>query len=365
MMKKPKIRIALLQPLIPHYRESFFKALAEKYYITFYTVKRQNDDTVKKINHSALSSICIKNKIIAKKINIYNILPFLMRNYEILILPNEIRSLSTWVLLVLRKFSKNKTILWGHGISIKHYLKEKSRYPVIRIIFNSLADQVWLYTDNEKKILKKHINENKLITITNTIDTRKIWSLKIPDIRKIKKQYQISDKINFIYSARFSTPQRRADLLEKIIQRLDKNKYGFIIIGDGQYKPDLEKYTNVHDFGALYDDNLKSALFNIADLYLQPAWIGLSGVEALAYGKPILTLKRSHEILQCVEYGYIRHLENGFIANDIEELIHFIENINHERLLSLQQKSLEYAKRHLGIENMILAAENGLKQLEK
>jgi len=66
---------------------------------------------------------------------------------------------------------------------------------------------------------------------------------------------------------------------------------------------------------------MKQNLFAIADLYYQPGWVGLSIVEALGYGKPIITFKRSVDVLQCVEYYYLENTKNSLIFENVTELV--------------------------------------------
>jgi glycosyltransferase involved in cell wall biosynthesis len=88
-------------------------------------------------------------------------------------------------------------------------------------------------------------------------------------------------------------------------------------------------------------------------MYFQPGWVGLSIVEAMAYGKPICTFVRSKETLQCVEYSYIINEKNGLIFNDINDFIKKIETISYDDIKSMGHNAKLLVKEKLTIENMV------------
>ena len=157
--------------------------------------------------------------------------------------------------------------------------------------------------------------------------------------------------------------ERRADLLERVIQSC--KDIGFIIIGDGPFKPDFSAHYNVYDMGAIYDTTIKNELFSISDIYLQPAWLGLSLVEAMAYGLPVFTLKRTEEIKQCVEYYYLEESKGGKIFEDVESLINGLQQVGKIELDALSVISKQYVKNNLMMKHMVNNAVESLKSLDR
>ncbi len=356
------MKIAIIQQVIPHYREPFFKGLKDKFHIDIFTYFKKTNTHVNNLFLSNIKTFGLWS-IYIFKFYYYNIFKIIKNKYDVIIIPAEIRGISNWLLLILP--IKTKIILWGHVISVNRYLIESRNLPLIKKYFLKMADYVWLYTFKEKELLEKFLHTNKTIALNNTIDTQPIIRLnQNKTFKRIYKEYcRINQETIFIYCARFTNLLRRNDLLIKFIEIMDPKKYGFIIIGDGPFKPDFTKYSNVYDFGAVYDFSVKSKLFSISDLYFQPAWLGLSVVEALAYGKPIFTLERSKDIVQCVEYAYVKHLFNGYIAENLFDLALFINNLNKLQLKQMQKNSVDYVKMYLTIEKMILNSINSLEDL--
>jgi glycosyltransferase involved in cell wall biosynthesis len=102
----------------------------------------------------------------------------------------------------------------------------------------------------------------------------------------------------------------------------------------------------------------KNDLFTIADLYIQPGWVGLSVVEAMAYGKPILTFVRSEETLQCVEYSYLLHKNNSLIFESLDDCCTKLEKITKEDINKMGDNARAFVKNNLTMKNMVNLASN-------
>lgn len=355
--------IAILQPFIPHYREDFFKKLLEQLRCDLFVYEAKKSAEFQNISLSDINVHLVWN-LIFKQFLLYSIAPFLKNKYSTLVLMLHFGHISTWGLLLTKKLHRRKIILWGHGISVKRYVKEEINPDPLLKLMIQMADVIWLYTDKEVELWKKHFPDKNIVSLNNTIsDVDEVLSLdRSADKESLKRKYNICQPLVYIFCARFDNPYRRVDLLEKVIQRLDSNKFAFIVIGDGNSKPDFSKYKNVFDFGKVYDRDLKTELFTIADAYFQPAWVGLSIVEAMAYGKPVLTFKRTVDVLQCVEYSYIKNEVTGIIFKDLEDCINQIESLDNDKFQILGRNAKEQIKASFRIGQMVESAVKSLAQ---
>lgn len=339
------MKIAIVQPTIPYYREDFFKYLKEYAEVDLYVYKK--DEIVKK-EHTKISSLQTKklHRILYKGLLLYNPLPLisLKNNYDIIVLMLDKTHLSTWLLLFTKPIHHKKIILWGQGISVKRYLKEEIEPDKYLISMMKRANGIWLYMEKEYNQIMNIIKNKPIIALRNTITgIEKILSYK-GNKSEFKDKYNIKEEIIFIFCARFESNYRRTDLLIEAIKRLNNSKYGFIIIGDGKNKPDFSSFKNVYDFGTVYDTNIKAELFTIADIYFQPGWMGLSVVEAMAYKLPIFTFIRSEQTKQCVEYSYIIDNVNGCIFKDIEDFVFRINKLSHSDIDRMGFESFNIAQ---------------------
>lgn len=363
-----------LQPFVPHYREEFFdllgKILSEEgihgqsMEQEIFTYEKTKDVKSASFNLGHIACQHIPSKLIKGKLLFYNPFSLLGRNHQVLVLMLHFAHVGTWLLLLTKCLHHRKIILWGQGISVRRYLKEEKKPDWKLKWMIALADGIWFYMDKEKEQWQKLFPKKPMVALHNTLTgvdgmVEYQSSMSVSDL---KKKYGITQEVVFIFCARF-TADRRVDLLLETIKRLDARKYGFVIIGAGASKPDFSRYHHVYDFGAVYDTAVKRELFALADVYYQPGWVGLSIVEAMAYGKPIFTFERSLETLQCVEYSYICNGENGMIFHDIEDCISKIDSLSKDEMKRMGENARKYVRENLTIEQMVENAMEGIRRV--
>lgn len=339
-------RIAILQPEVPHYRDEFFQKLGERcegmdmyVYNSIENAKRHGfsvqAEGMKEIRNIQWHGIVW-----------YNPFTLLKKRYDTLVLMLHFAHVTTWLLLLTKWLHRKRIILYGQGISVKRYLKEEKKPDWKLKGMIALADGAWVYMEKEERQWKNIFPKKPIVALNNTISGMKEIVGYSPTQEKdaLKVKYSIKEKRVLLFCARFTSPYRRVDLLLETIQKLDSKRFGFIIIGDGINKPDFSPFKNVHDFGAVYDTAMKRELFTVADIYFQPGWVGLSIVEAMGYGLPIFTFKRSEETLQCVEYSYIVNGENGMLLEDMEGCIQTFNHISDKDLVNMGNNARLLAK---------------------
>ena len=351
-------KVAILQPLVPHYRTEFFEGLRrnlECLDIYVYTSLNRLKTTGLKV---ANNGECYINNWQIKKFLLYSPRQLLNKKYDTLVLMLNFAHITTWLLLLTKFVHHKKIVLWGQGISVKRYIKEESKPDWKLWLLIYLSDGMWFYTEKELNIWQKFFPHKKMVSLNNTLSGVENMIAYESQISKeeLKERYNIGQKIVFIYCARFNSNYRRIDWLLNTIQRLDSSIYGFIIIGAGHNKPDFSLFKNVYDFGAIYDSSLKQDLFTIADIYYQPGWVGLSIVEAMAYGKPIFTFKRSADTKQCVEYAYIQSGINGVIFENMDDCIRQLKTINANDIICMGKNARKFARSNLTMKNMVKRA---------
>jgi glycosyltransferase involved in cell wall biosynthesis len=354
-------KIAIIQPIIPHFRKEFLSWIHSLHETDIFLYEDMNQASKNCFDISSIPYRNIPNFQI-KGILIYNPISLFNGHYDTLVLMLHFAHLTTWILLLTKFLHRKRIILWGQGISVKRYLQEE-KHPDWKLKWMmKLADGAWIYTEKEAKLWKNIFPHKPIVALNNTIsqvDTL-VKQQSVENKEVLKSRYDIKEERILIFCARFENPYRRIDLLINTIEKLDKKRFGYIIIGDGKLKPDFSAYPNVHDFGKLYDEKIKSDLFAIADIYFQPGWVGLSIVEAMAYGKPIFTFKRTEETKQCVEYAYIIPHYNGIIFENMEECIKQITHLSDSEIQTLGRNALEYAQQHLSMKHMVTQALSNL-----
>lgn len=348
-------KIAILQPEVPHYRSEFFKRLSANIRVADMYVYNTADSIKKSGFQVDVETLKYIPNIKRGAILLYNPFAILRSKYDTIVLMLSFTHITTWILLLSKFIHRKKIILWGQGISVKRYIAEERNVDWKLKWMIGLSDGAWFYTKKELALWQKHFPGKRMVALDNTISgVQDIASYESNESKKsLRARYSIKEQIIFIFCARFESPYRRVDLLVETIKRLDSKKYGFVIIGDGKNKPDFMPYSNVYDFGAVYDQRVKQDLFSLSDIYYQPGWVGLSIVEAMAYGKPVFTFQRSEQTKQCVEYYYINSGYNGVIFNDIESCIAKIEDLSLDEINTMGNNARDYVKKNLTMDNMV------------
>src|SRR4051812_29560912 len=121
--------IAILQPFIPHYREEFFNTFRQQMPTDLYCYEKQ-EDMKKNDFKEAQTGIIPLGSFMKGPWVLYNPFPLLNRKYDVLVLMLNFGHLSTWLILLMKPFIRQKIVLWGHGISVKRYVHEE-KHPHI------------------------------------------------------------------------------------------------------------------------------------------------------------------------------------------------------------------------------------------
>ncbi|WP_018620287.1 glycosyltransferase [Spirosoma luteum] len=354
--------VAILQSIVPDYRSAFFSKIQEKCEVEIFCYEdeqslKSNNFHGSIVKTSSIKRFKFKNFIVVNPFTLWN------KKYDTLVLMLTPYHIISWFFLITKFIHKKKIILWGHGISISGFLVEERKVSFLKKWLIVLSDEVWFYTNNELELWKKRLPTINAISLNNTISSvTDIMNRPPLDKEKLKYKYGIKERIAIIYCARFNEEGRRVDLLEKLISMTCNQDIAYIIIGDGLLKPNFSKYPAVRDFGAIYDQKIKNELFQLADIYFQPGWVGLSIVEAMAYGKPIFTLKRSKNIPQCVEYSYIINGYNGYLFDSVEDVYQKIVSIDSTSIQKLSCNCRRFVYNFLTIDGMITRALDSLKE---
>jgi len=269
-------------------------------------------------------------------------------DFDEIILLGNIYYISSWIAAIYFKLKKKKVSFWTHGVTSN----EKGLKWSIRKLFYSLADNVYLYGENAKKIMIQNgFPKHKLKVIYNSLDYDKqiVLRKKLNDnlIKKTKKELFTSNLPLLVFVGRL-TKQKKLDLIIKAVNSLKENgiRVNTLIIGKGPASDELKTLVNQLDlnnhfnfYGPCYDDEILSQLIGSADICISPGEIGLTAMTALGYGTPVIS--HSEFNYQMPEYEAIIPKFNGdlFKHNDLNDLtekinswIIFSSNTNRQKI---------------------------------
>ncbi|MBD5584535.1 MAG: glycosyltransferase [Clostridia bacterium] len=326
-------KICVIYNMAAKYRAPIFQLMDKKFDIDWY-YGYQIDD-IKEMDASLLQNVA---KL--KRTNLFGpfywqhgVLPLIHNlDYTTFIALGDLFALSTWGLLIKRKFlyRDKKVYLWSHGWygregRIKRWLKKK---------FFGLADGTFLYGNYAREIaIQQGNNPDKLWVIHNSLDHAKHIELRktLTSSNIYENHFNNSDP-TLIFIGRL-TKVKQLDLIIYAVHnlKLKGENYNLILVGDGEERKNLEvlaKKLNVDVwfYGGCYDDSQTAQLIFDADICISPGNVGLTAMHTMSFGTPVLT--HSNFANQMPEFEAIKEGETGsfFSEGSIDSLVQSISN---------------------------------------
>ena len=256
---------------------------------------------------------------------------------DIVILFLHLKNLMMLPLIINLKFRKIPVIYWNHGINQKdpnNLFKNLIYYKI-----HNMVDGILLYSPNEKKYIKRR-NHNKVYVANNTI----VFDDNLYPIKQnndeIKKELDVKADFNILFVGR-ETKYKKLNAIIDIVKSYNNKNIGLLIVGpllnrDKTLKA-IKKYPQIKYLGEIYNKNLLARIYWISDIFCIPGANGLGLNEAMFWGLPCLTLKKE---LHGPEIWYLKHGENGYLVNNIQDLSEVILKLyNDKDLLNRLRKN--------------------------
>ena len=236
----------------------------------------------------------------------YDVWHFIFLNYKSLIIIKSLHELNQNIIVTFQgaDIQINNKINYGNRLDKKYDRLLKNTIPKVKI-FTAISKNIYL------DLLKIGINKNKIVLIPNGVPLNKFKKLK----KNFKKKNQ--NKIKLITVARYAEKKKGYDLVQKIVNNLNKLKIEFewTIIGKNTYKllnnSTISKYRknfkifeNFFIYNEYFFPSKKIILKYLnSDLYINLSRIesfGITFVEALSANIPVLTFdtKGANEIIK-------------------------------------------------------------------
>lgn len=280
----------------PDYRTDIYKKIDQTFDTVFYfgrEVEEGKISGIPKIDYKIFKNrpIEIKNKTYLKgyiwwRSGLFT-LPF--RNFNFFLITGDI-PYSYFPFLILCKLLRKKVYAWGHG-----FKQFKSGGGKLAYLFLKLLTGFFTYGDRgRQRLVELGVNNKKLFTIYNSLGGRE--SLKKLKNPIYKNKFRNSNP-TVIFIGRLTKVKR----LDWILRASTEHKteglnYNVIFIGDGPVKEELKELCNslaiaeqVWFFGECHDENIYSSLIYNSDLCVSPGNVGLTAINCMRFGTPVLS----------------------------------------------------------------------------
>lgn len=263
--------------------------------------------------------------------------------YTYYVFPGEPYCLSTWIILILAKLLKKKTVAWTHG----WYGRESRVKKVVKKLFYSLFSKLMVYGEYAISLMSEEgFDKSKMVCIANSLD--------------YDNQLKIREKLSHssIYFTHFSNSYpvlfyigrvQKSKKLEYIIQAMAILKQkglpvNLVVVGkdvDGVHLDyEINKYklgAHVWLYGPCYDEMCIGEMFYNADICVSPGNVGLTAIHSLTYGCPVIT--HNNFPFQGPEFESIIQGKTGdfFVENDVNSLAETIQRWLEQNLDSREE----------------------------
>jgi glycosyltransferase involved in cell wall biosynthesis len=307
---------------------------------------------------------------VGEKDAVWQPLPKNMLDASLVIVMQESRILSNYLLLIKRFFSKVKIAYWGHGINCQSQNPSGIREKWKELMLNKV-DWWFAYTQSTCSILEEAQYPSERTTcLNNAIDTTGFKSdlsnIDDYEIEDAKEKLNISENDMVAIFCGSLYPDKKLDLLVSCSDII-RNKYSnfsLLVIGDGPSMPELQQAAQtrpwLHILGVRKGKE-KALYFRLAHIMLNPGLVGLHIVDAFCAG---LVLCTTASAKHSPEIAYLRNGENGLITADAADAYSsaILELISQPELLAAMQTKALADSEVYTLDNMVENFAAGIAQ---
>ena len=282
------MNILFVQPSIPLYRLSFFKALASEFGKSFKVIHSEGDlgELTPSLKYQWSECVGKIKKIGFGLVWQPDIINFKVKKNYIIIVSGNPRYLSTILFILKAKLFGAKVLWWGHYRSST----SKNWRIKLRLGLMKLADGIMFYTEDEVKrylTSKKRKECRPIVGLNNGID--------ILPIKCLRKKYDSKSRSHEILFLGRITHKANFDVLLDALKQPKIKDIVLNVIGnnstDPYLKDDKYKFNNgvkINYYGKLTDEKQISYIANRCRVFVYSGSVGLSLIHAMAYGLPCL-----------------------------------------------------------------------------
>jgi glycosyltransferase involved in cell wall biosynthesis len=377
MRKVINKQITIIYRFLPHYRFEFFQDLnkaLKKEGIHLNLIYGKNKNPVRKDEVDIDWAVSVKN--VEVKIGNIRVLwvPAPSRtvlNSDLIILMQENKILSNYLIFLRAKLNRRKLALWGHGLN--HQAHSNSLGNRFKRLYSANVNWWFAYTKGvASKVEAMGCPKDRITILQNAINTENLIkaydNCAQEDELALRKTLAITDGPVGLYCGGM-IPEKRLGFIinacKQIKKKLPRFQMLFIGAGEESQKIEIEAAMNnwMHFVGPkLGEERVK--FFKISDVLLMPGMVGLVILDSFAMKTPLITTDHSYH---SPEIEYLKNYWNGLMVPDglesySEAVVRALSNKN--MIADLKQHCRESALKYT-MEQMVRNFVGGvLKSLE-
>ncbi|MEW8060084.1 MAG: glycosyltransferase family 4 protein [Candidatus Thiodiazotropha endolucinida] len=241
---------------------------------------------------------------------------------DLIVIMQENRLLSNYVLLLRRILFKTPVAYWGHGANFQSIAPLGLREKWKRFLLTKV-DWWFAYTEATVAILlDAGFPRDKITCLNNAIDTSEfkgqISSVTETELLELKKKYNlpVDARIGLFCGSLY--PEKKLELLISAADLIHRDipEFRLIVIGDGPSGDYLRQELQSRPWAisvGIKRGREKAALFKLSNVMLNPGLVGLHVLDAFSAGLPMIT---TNNALHSPEIVYLKENVTGRLTED-------------------------------------------------
>ncbi len=288
-LRNDEASVVVVQTILPDYRATFFRSLAEKLGSRLLLIAGDDDFAPGLEPLDGLPYKRVENRYLLGRRLLWQ--PGVLRpavRAEVAVLLINPRIVTVWLVLVLRRVTGRRTVLWGHAWPRKG---PRSRTDSLRHVLRWLADTVIVYTRTEARELHERSPDLDIVAAPNAL-------YEVRELEEAEPHEGIAR--DFLFVGRLVPAKKPELLLEAFrlaIPELPAD-VRLVFVGDGQLRAGLESNAaqaglaeRTVFLGHVSEIRELRHLFANAIASVSPGYAGLSLIQSLGFGVPMLVAR--------------------------------------------------------------------------
>ncbi len=293
-------RILVVYQHLPHYRRDIFHrldSLATADFVFLASAKGEGGISVlgdgdvrhfKPAPYKKFGSLMIQPRAVRE---------VMASKYDVVIALGDPHYLTTWILAVICLVRGVPVAFWTHGWT-RHQRTFKS---FLKNVFFRLPNHLLLYSERAKAIGKLYgFPESQMTTIYNSVPGSNCDRPgEFSEVRGRLSSFIASNSGPFVGAVIRLRKEKRLDLLVEavsIARRSDPrlSNLAVVLAGDGPARNSLEALASNAGvpalfLGEVYGDSSLAAIYDALSLTVVPDKVGLTAIQSLSFGVPVIT----------------------------------------------------------------------------
>lgn len=299
---------------------------------------------------------------------IFQMLPFRVFTADLVVLMQENRILSNYLVILIRRLLGKSTAYWGHGFNMqstnKDGLRERWKKAWVKIV-----DWWFGYTRGTASYLVNQGYDQKNITVlNNAVDVsafaQMVEDVSQQDLKELDELHGLcSDSLLAVFCGSIYKEKKISFMLDQCAEVYKRDRrFRLIVIGAGPEQNVVERFALNNPwvkYVGVKTGRDKALYYKRAAMMLNPGLVGLHILDSFSAGVPMFT---TFEALHSPEFEYLENGVNGVVVSDdgyeyAEAIIKYMDDAL--LLDDLSRRASEAAEIYT-LENMVRNFKSGI-----